>query len=71
MDDGNQISQLYDFLGVNDAFKPKFQNHKVNPLDYPPLDKNKRIYLKLMSYFFDPINQLENFLSLDLTIWKT
>jgi hypothetical protein len=71
MDDENQIGQLYDYLGVDETFKPKFLNHKVNPLDYPPLDKNKSIYLKLKSYFSDPINQLEDFLSLDLTIWKT
>ncbi len=70
MGDGNKISQLYDFLSVNKAFEPKFLNHKVNLIDYPPLDRNNRIYLKLKSYFFDQINLLEDFLSLDLTIWR-
>ena len=68
--DEKRISQLYDFLGVNDAFKSDFLNHKVGSSDYPPLDKDDEIYLKLKSYFFDQISLLEDFLLLDLTVWK-
>jgi hypothetical protein len=70
MNDEKRIRQLYNYLGVNETFKPKYLYHKVNPLDYPHLDKNSRLYLKLKNIFLGQIIQLEDFLSCDLTIWK-
>ncbi len=70
LNDEQRICQLYNYLGVNDTFRPQYLTHKVNPLDYPPLSKNSRIYLKLKDRFLAQIKQLEDFLSCDLTIWK-
>ena len=70
VNDEKRICQLYNYLGVNDTFRSQHLTHKVNPLDYPPLNKNSRIYLKLKDRFLAQIKQLEDFLSCDLTIWK-
>jgi hypothetical protein len=64
------IQEVYRYLGVDDTFVPVDLNKMINPIEGNDFEDTDDVQRRLYSIFEDKVEELEKFLSMDLSIWK-
>jgi len=64
------IQEVYRYLGVDDKYVPADLNERINPKEKNDFEDDDEVQRKLYTVFEDKIKALEEFLLLDLSIWK-
>ncbi len=64
------IANCYRFLGVSPDFTPHNINKKINISGLQDKTINQKILEKLTKYYTPHVEDLENYLNLDLSYWK-